>query len=334
MAHLGLFLVALLLGPAASPAAERKLELRGQVTPPFRWATVVIRATGRSYQKQTLTGTDGKFKFKKLDPGHYTVYILHRRLGETRHSVEVTPSFADEKGRVQVTVPFRRSEAAMNRQLRRRHMVSFDELAVKSDAREELEKAGKKLTKNDVKGAIVHLEKAVEISPQFVAAWNMLGTVTYQGREYQRAEGYFLKALEVDPESFPPTVNLGAVLLALNRYDEALKYNQVAANLRPDDPLANAQLGINYFRLYDYDRAIRYLTTAKRIDPAHVSLPQLLLAIIYADRKQWSSAKLELENLRKLHPDSETSDMVDDALRRLKETMEGATPGPLLAVEP
>jgi tetratricopeptide (TPR) repeat protein len=326
-----MLLVALLLGPLAVAATEQKLELRGQVAPPFRWVPVLIRSTTGSYHKQTLTGTDGKFKFKKLEPGHYTIYVLHRRLGETRHSVEVTPSFADEKGRVQVTVPFRRSQAAMNRQLRQRHMVSFDELAVKDDARDELQKAGKKLQKNDVKSAIAHLEKAVAISPQFIAAWNQLGVIAYQSREYQRAETCFLKALEVDPESFPPTINLGAVLLAQNRLDEALKYNQAATNQRPDDPLANAQLGINHYRLDNDEQAIRYLTATKRIDPAHVSYPQLPLAIIYTERKEWEKARLELENLRKLHPDSDTADMVDDALRRLKGAREGGATEPVPA---
>ena len=114
------------------------------------------------------------------------------------------------------------------------------------------------------------------------------------------------------------------MLLAQNRLNEALKYNQAATDQRPDDPLANAQLGINHYRLDNDEQAIRYLTATKRIDPAHVSYPQLPLAIIYTERKQWEQARLELENLRKLHPDSDTADMVDDALRRLQATMQGA----------
>ncbi len=327
MAVARLLLVALLLGPVAIPATEQKLELRGQVAPPFRWVPVVIRSTTGSYHKQTLTGADGKFKFKKLDPGHYTIHVFHRRLGETRHSVEVTPSFADEKGRVATVVPFRRSEAAMKRQLRQRHMVSFDELAIKDDAREELEKAGKELRKGDVKSAVARLEKAVAISPQFIAAWNQLGVIAYRDGDFAKAETCFLKALAVDPQSFPPLVNLGAALLALKRFDEALGYNRTAVQVHPDDSLANSQLGINYFHIGNHDEAIRYLTTAKRIDPAHFSLPQLTLAEIYARREQWRKAANELKNLQALHPDSPVAEMAAESLLKLREAEDGAHSG-------
>ena len=327
MAVASLFLVALLLGPVAIPATERKLELRGQVTPPFRWLPVVIRSTNGSYHKQTFTGSDGKFKFKKLEPGHYTIYVFHRRLGETRRSVEVTPSFADEKGRVETVVPVRRSETAMKRQLRQRHMVSFDELAIKDDAREELAKAAKELRKNDVTSAVARLEKAVAISPRFIAAWNQLGVIAYRDGDFARAETCFLKALAVDPQSFPPLVNLGGVLLALRRFNEALGYNRTAVQVHPDDSLANSQLGINYFHTGNHDEAIRYLTTAKRIDPAHFSLPQLTLAEIFARREQWHMAAGELKNLQALHPDSQIAEMAAEYLLKLREAEAAARSG-------
>lgn len=314
MLRLRLVLLALLFGSGIGSAVEHRLELRGQVAPPFRWTTVVVQATDSALRKETYTNLEGKFKFKKLPPGHYTLSVLHRRWGEMRKSIAVTPSFADAKGRVKTRVIFRRTQAEHIRQLRDRHMVTVDELSVSKKARKQYRQANKKLQANDTEAAISHLERAVEISPQFAAAWNDLGTIAYHAREYAKAEGYFREALAIDKESFPPTINLGGALLALNRFEEALPFNEAAIRIRPEDSLANSQLGINYFRLYKDEQAIPYLIKAKRKDPSHASLPQLTLAEIYVRHGQLRKAIRELEDLKSRHPDSAVAVMAEQAL--------------------
>jgi len=318
MLRLRLVLLALLFGSGIGSAVEHRLELRGQVAPPFRWTTVVVQATGSALRKETYTNLEGKFKFKKLPPGHYTISVLHRRLGEVRQSIEVTPSFADAKGRVKTRVIFRRSQAEHIRQLRERHMVTVDQLSVAKEARKQYRQANKKLQDNDTEAAISHLEKAVEISPQFAAAWNDLGTIAYHAREYAKAEGYFREALAIDRESFPPTINLGGALLALNRFEEALPFNEAAIRIRPEDSLANSQLGINYFRLDKDEQAIPYLIKAKRKDPSHASLPQLTLAEIYVRHGQVRKAIRELEDLKSRHPDSHVADIAEQVLTKVR----------------
>jgi tetratricopeptide (TPR) repeat protein len=314
MLRLRLVLLALLLGSGMGSAAEGNLELRGQVRPPFRRALVVVQATGSTLRKESRTDLEGKFKFKKLPPGNYTIQVFHRRWGEMRQSVEVRQSLADDKGRVETTVVFSRSEAERLRRLRQRQMVTFDEISIAKAARKEYEQADKKLRENDTELAVSHLEKAIEISPQFLAAWNELGVIAYGAGDYPKAEGYFREALAIDEESFPAIVNLGAVLLALERFEEALSFNEAAVRIRPDDPLANSQLGINYSRLDKNDRAIPCLIKAKMMDPAHPSLPQLTLAEIYLGQGQVTKAIRELEDLKSRHPDSAVADMAEQAL--------------------
>jgi tetratricopeptide (TPR) repeat protein len=244
--------------------------------------------------------------------------VLHRRWGEVHQSIEVTPSFADAKGRVETRVIFRRSQAEHIRQLRERHMVTADELSVAKEARKQYQQANKKLQENDTEAAIAHLEMAVEISPQFATAWNHLGIIAYHAGDYPKAEGYFREALAIDKESFPPTINLGGALLALNRFEEALPFNEAAVRMRPEDALANSQLGINYFRLDKDEQAIPYLTKAKRNDPAHASAPQLTLAEIYARKGQLKKAIRELEDLKSRHPDSHVADIAEQVLTKVR----------------
>jgi Tfp pilus assembly protein PilF len=148
------------------------------------------------------------------------------------------------------------------------------------------------------------LRRAVEIAPQFSAAWNQLGTIAYQTRQFSDAETNFRKALAANPEAFEPLVNLGGVLLNLGRLREALGYNQQAVARRPNDALANSQLGLSYFELDEMDLAEKYLKAAVQIDPAHFSHPQLPLAEIYIQRGDRVSAVQALRSFLDRHPDS------------------------------
>ena len=318
MARLRSALLALILASVVAAAGKGEMELRGQIFPPLRNAWVEIQSATTPFRRHGLSGLNGEFKFKNLAPGSYTLVIFHPHWGEQRRSVEVTPSFADKKNRVPVTVVVRRSKKERERHLNRRHTVSAQDLSVSPKARGELRKANKRLEKRDTESALAHLAKAVEISPQFMSAWNQLGTIAYQSRQFAEAEEYFRTALDLQADAFPPLVNLGAALLALHRHDEALRFNQYAVTLRSDDALANSQLGRNFFLLGNDREAIRYLTIAKRLDPSHFSLPQVTLADIYRRRGEHRKAIRELEDFVAKHPDSQQAARTRQTLAKLK----------------
>ena len=319
MAPVRTTLLALILATVAIAADKGQMELRGKTVPPLGGAWVGLQSATTPFRKQTLSGMKGDFKFKNLVPGSYTVVVFHPHWGEQRRTVQVTPSFAGKKNRVPLTVVVRRSKNERDRQLERRHTISATDLSVSTKARSEFRRAGKKLEKHDTNGAVVHLRNAVEISPQFMSAWNQLGTIEYQGGRYAQAEEHFRTALDLKPDAFPPVVNLGAALLALNRRDEALRYNQYAVTLRAHDALANAQLGRNFFLLGDDDQAIHHLTLAKRHDPSHFSLPRITLAEIYRRRGELGKAIRELEDFVAKHPDSQRAALTRQTLARLKQ---------------
>lgn len=51
----------------------------------------------------------------------------------------------------------------------------------------------------DVEGARESLEAAVEVAPEFTAAWSQLAQALFQAGDYEGAEGAYLRALELDP---------------------------------------------------------------------------------------------------------------------------------------
>ena len=294
-----LLLVTLSVALQAEPG---RYELRGRLVPETS-ASVWLNGATSPFEDSTLAGEDGRFRFEQLLAGTYTLGVFVPGRGEMRQTIEVGPSLADSKGRIELRVALRDELFESRDGLRRGALVSARDLAIPEQARREFEQARKKLARHDVPAAVAHLERAVEIAPQFASAWNYLGTIAYQSHDYARAESCFRKALAADPDAFEPLVNLGGVLVNLQKLDEALAYNRHAALSRPGDALANSQLGMNYFYLGKLDLSQKYLTIAARLDPGHFSHPQLLLAEIYYRRQERSAAADELAEFLRYHPD-------------------------------
>jgi tetratricopeptide (TPR) repeat protein len=282
--------------------AAELFELHGRIAPPAHASVSIFRVTS-SFTASTLSEIDGRFTFKKLEPGAYTVSIFIPALGEARRTVEVGSGQAVRR-LVSILLNLKDDDFAFSDILSGRHTVSAKQLAIPAKAIREYEYAQRDLAKNDAEGARRHLEKAVEIAPNFAPAWNHLGTMAYKTQQYERAAECFRAGLAADPELYEPLVNLGGVLLNLNQPEEALQLNRHAVLTRPNDALANAQLGMAYFQLGNMEMAEKHLQKAVDLDPAHFSHPQLLLAQIHLERGERPAAAEDLEDFLKRHPDS------------------------------
>jgi len=288
-------------------------EIRGQLMPGVR-ASVALHGSLTPFQTATVSDPAGRFRFKNIAAGMYTVIVMVPGRGENRLTIDVGPAVADEKNRVVLVV--RLDEAKMTPD--RSSVVSMRELSIPEKAKREYGTAEQRLGERDVAGAIAALKRAVEVAPQFTSAWNLLGTISYQTRQYQAAEQYFRKGLETNAAAFEPLVNLGGVLLTLQRADEAYEYNLRAVLAKPQDALANSQLGLNYFMLGKLDLAEKYLLEARRLDPGHFSHPQITLAEIYLRRGDAARAADQLEDFLRHHPDWPQAEQMREGIQKLR----------------
>jgi tetratricopeptide (TPR) repeat protein len=304
-----------LLFAAALPllGANRTFELRGQLVPAVP-AQVSLHGATSPFESTTLCGPDGRFRFRNLLAGSYTVVVFQAQRGEHRLTIDVGPSAADKNGRIEIAI--RLDEAKLVRETA--HTVSARSLKVPEAARKLYQEASKKLAQRDIEGAKAALGRAVELAPGFASAWNHLGTIAYQTRQYPEAERFFRRGLEADPDAFEPLVNLGGVLLTLGRPGEAWSCNIQSVLKRPTDALANSQLGMNYLDLGKPDLADKYLREAVRLDPGHFSHPQLLLAEIAYRRARPLEAADWLDHFIRHHPDWPTAEKIKAEIERLR----------------
>jgi tetratricopeptide (TPR) repeat protein len=297
-------------------------ELRGKIIQQDRKGgrqalpLVFIHGSITPFTARTIADSGGNFRFKELRPGTYTLVVSVPRQGETQQTIEVGPSVADSKGRIDVTIHVdRRLPSEESR------AVAATQLSIPDRARREYEKAQERLGQHDVPGAIQYLKNALDLAPQFSAAWNNLGTIAYQSGEYENAEKHFREALRHAPDSYPPLVNLGGALLSLNRAEEALRINLQAVKERPDDALAHSQLGQSYLRVGQIAPAEQHLKQAKALDVRHFSSPQLVLAEIYARKEDFAAFVSELEEFLHYHPDSKLAPGIRQSLEKARAMM-------------
>jgi len=273
---------------------------------------VEIESIDRRFVDYTDIDFDGRFTFKRIPEGTYKITIGVAGSSAVQRTIEVRPSLADVRGRVMARIVLPGGPVAKDRL-----KVGVGSLGVSQKAIEEARRAYD--AKGDVEKARQHLQRAIEISPNFDEALNNLGTYYYRDGRFDTAANLFQRALKANPNSFAAQVNLGGALISLGDYDRALVENFKALAMRPDDSLAEAQTGQALFHLMRYDEALAHLEKAKRIDPMSFTLPGIFIAQIHQLRGETNAAIAEYREFLKVHPGHPSSALAQFRLLELEQ---------------
>ena len=145
-----------LFEPLASGGSGKLLELRGKVfLPPGyrdRVAHVTVSGLNFPYYTQRPTFHNSTFKVGKLEPGAYIVSVAVRGIGEVKQTIEVSPSRADERGRVVVELGMESGKVSYSPGAGR--IVSVRQLSIPGKAKALYFRALEKLGRWDVEEAI------------------------------------------------------------------------------------------------------------------------------------------------------------------------------------
>jgi Tfp pilus assembly protein PilF len=143
-----------------------------------------------------------------------------------------------------------------------------------------MEKGLQALAKHMDQEALVHLLRAVETDPEFVAARNNLAVVHMSMGNLDAGVSQLRAALQLDSYRAILFNNLAVGHCMLNQYSEAEGAARTAVRLAPSLDSARAILGMSLFQPRKFtDEALRYLSGAgSDYQPIRLMCARILLA--------------------------------------------------------
>jgi tetratricopeptide (TPR) repeat protein len=222
---------------------------------------------------------------------------IHAQLAPRRHpigdartanSTAVSDPWEDLRLRLAATFP---GTSATTPALHADHLVPVSQLRVPSKAIKEFERSQKAFQSGDLRGSTEHLQKALQIYPDFIQAHNALGLRFIQRGAYEKALAEHQAALAVDAHFAQTHQDLALALLLLNRSQEAEAEARQAVDLDPQAPASSYVLG-------------RALLAQRRVTPEAIEMlrqsenafpnARLVLAQIYFTKGQTDQVLAEL----------------------------------------
>jgi tetratricopeptide (TPR) repeat protein len=192
---------------------------------------------------------------------------------------------------------------------------------VPTEAREELEKgmtallAGGK--KEKLEEAASHLEKAVNLYPDFFEAQLELGTVYMDLQQWEKAEKALLHATEIDPKSANALFALGEAQRRQKKYAEAEKSLQKGLTLDEKSWQGHFNLGHVYWDMGDWAKAGPHVGRALQLKPDFAE-GHLLAGNILLKARQAQNALVEFQEYLRLAPHGEYANEARALVEKIK----------------
>jgi Ca-activated chloride channel homolog len=196
--------------------------------------------------------------------------------------------------------------------------VSRLDLKAPGNARKEFAKGYQLLMQKDYTNAITHLQAAISIYPNFVAAHNALGSVYLAQGQNDLAQEQFAKAVALDDHLPTSFLNLGCAQLALKDYPSAEKSVQKASTLAPLDLQLATALAYVQFMNHDYPAVVA--TAGKVHSGKHqgAAMVHYFAAAAWDGQNRLPEAQIELQTLLQEDPQSPAAEQARNILLQMK----------------
>ncbi len=259
-----------------TPGGESLYSIEGRVVAqsegsPVQGARVTLLDFKGVGLATSMTDDEGTFVFYDLPSGSYALAVSHPEFAEQSERVDV--SFGPQRGLRLVLSDERRSPNPLGGA-----SVPIWALRIPAEAQKAYKKGIQELQIGQRKKSIPHLEAAIQLYPQYAAAYSALGAARL-GLGERAAAVAFEKALEIDENLPDACLGLGAIYNAQQRHDEARRLLLRVRLLKPDDWRVHYELGEAYWGQRNLASAEESLRQARSL---HQNFPRLHLLLINA----------------------------------------------------
>lgn len=208
--------------------------------------------------------------------------------------------------------------------------ISMTSLSAPKDARKAYEKGREAVIKKKWTEAQKQLEKAVQLHPEYAAAWFELGRTFESQNNVAQAREAYGKALSADPKFINPYLQLAGIAARERNWEEVAEVTDRILQLNPFDfPGAYFYNAVANFNLRKLDAAEKSAKEALKLDTQH-RFPKVnhLLGLILAQKHQFASAVTHLRNYLALVPDAPDAETVKKQLAEVEQFAAGTTSSP------
>jgi len=164
-----------------------------------------------------------------------------------------------------------------------------------------------KLMVNDFSGALVDLQKAVELNPGLPDLYAYYGVALLSTGDQTGAQQAFEKALRADANNFDANLRMGLLLRKDEQYQDSLRYLRHALEIRPGDAGVRYQIATVKLAIGQLEEARGDLESlvaeSPRFTEAHVSL-----ATAYYREKRKADGDRERAIVEKLNAERQASE--------------------------
>jgi len=198
--------------------------------------------------------------------------------------------------------------------------VSATNLNAPKDAKKAYDKGHHAIENNKLPEAQQNLEKAVELYPQYAAAWQDLGWVYAQQNQLDKARNAFTQARAADGMFVPAYVGLSSVAVRESKWAEAAEFSARATQLDGVDfPAAFYYNSLANYRLGNLEQAEKSARKAETLG-AERNFPQLslLLGMMLANRQEYAEAAEHLRAYLKAAPTAPNAEKVRQRLSEVE----------------
>ncbi len=109
--------------------------------------------------------------------------------------------------------------------------ISSTTMAAPNHARQAFEKGRKAAQDKKLEEAEKQLHKAVEIYPNFAAAWSLLGDVEQQQQKLEEARSAYTQSIAADPKYVNPAFGMALIAIQEKKWEEAAKFTAQVTSL-------------------------------------------------------------------------------------------------------
>lgn len=198
--------------------------------------------------------------------------------------------------------------------------ISTTSLAAPKDASQAYEKGRKARSENKLEQAEKELSKAVELYPNYAAAWALLGEIHTVENRLEEAVREYSRATTCDPLFVTPYFGLAIIAVNQQRWQDAANFSGQAIHLNGYAyPTAYFYNAVANFHLKNFEAAERSGRKFQTLDSErrHPDIA-LLISQILADRQDYAGAVQQLRGYLALAPTAANADQVRAHIARLE----------------